>query len=125
MAMNNVTPSQEREISRSGELSFPEVPRYRCSEDFADRVARGILDIKYLDLSGRFKSCEDASHVRDVLMAEGDLEMFHLSSDSLWDFMDEKDREAYEFKFEEQKPDHVRRKKAARERVKKRRQRTH
>jgi len=64
-------------------------------------VARGVMPFRFLpyraDFQERFLGCSEAQHVNDVLLVEG----FYSGSGS----------------------DHAKRKKAARERVKKRRQR--
>ena len=100
MAINGVVPSRLRLVSANGEfLGFHKPSRYQCSEDFAQSVARGVLPLEYLDCSDRFRGCSETAHVRDVLLLEGF--------------------------YEEHGDDVDKRRKSARERVKKRRQRAH
>ena len=83
-----------------GEVAeFYDPPRYIQTEYFPELVARGKLDISYLQLKDRFSGCSEASHIRDVLLVEG----------------------FYARPVEAE--DYDKRRKAARERVKKRRQR--
>ena len=83
-----------------GEVAeFHDPPRYIQTEHLPELVARGKLDISYLELGDRFSGCREASHIRDVFLVEG----------------------FYARPVEAE--DYDKRRKAARERVKKRRQR--
>ena len=77
MAVNCVVPSRERVVDEAGvcvglvepgvyRVEGPEVPRL---------VARGVLPFPYLegrsDFATRFLGCQDADDVRDVLLVEG------------------------------------------------------
>ena len=83
-----------------GEVAeFYDPPRYIQTKHLPDLVARGKLDISYLELGDQFSGCSEASHIRDVLLVEG----FYARPVGAEDY--------------------DKRRKAARERVKKRRQR--
>lgn len=97
MAINGVVPARDRYLKDDVLVDYDPV-RYKCSEDFAQSVVRGVLPIEYLDRSDRFRACNEPSHVQDVLLVEG----FYPGGE-----------------------DNDRRRKSARERVKKRRQRAH
>ena len=125
------TPSQQRRVV--GEVAeFYDPPRYIQTEHLPDLVARGKLDIFYLQLKDRFSGCSEPSHIRDVLLVEG----FYARPDYDTEVLD-----AYAERVKASAPNpppllasyvkmvdywkvsHDKRRKAARERVKKRRQR--
>ena len=122
MPFNQVQPSEDRKYDNNGDfVEFYDPPRYR---DVDPRLfARGVMPMRFLT-GDRFKGCSTPKHVNDVLLAEGESEMRHLSNwIYLWDYMSPGERIAVEVKFDAWKPTHAKMKKAARERVKKRRQR--
>ena len=92
------TPSQQRRVVAEV-AEFYDPPRYVQTEHLPALVARGKLDIAYLQLKDRFSACSEASHIRDVLLVEG----FYARPPEAEDY--------------------DKRRKSARERVKKRRQR--
>ena len=100
MAFNGVVPSRHRILNDKDE--FVSFGGFMQTPAMPDLVARGVLPFEYLELGDRFKGCLEASHVRDVLMAEG---VYPRPSNEEW-------RVSYD-----------RRIRASRERVKKRRQR--
>lgn len=116
MATNCVVPSRVRNLNAKDEfVSFGE---YMQTEDMPELVARGVLPFGFLQLGDRFKGCTEASHIQDVLFTEG----FYARPDVYLDW----DNEVVEGKegfLAEWKVSYDRRRKAARERVKKRRQR--
>ena len=100
MASNCVAPSRERRWGDEGQfLGLTE--DYRQTADMPLLVARGVLSMRYLS-GERFRGCTEPLHVHDVLLSEGD---YARPVEANW-------RAGYD-----------RRAKAARERVRKRRQR--
>lgn len=77
MAINCVTPSQQRVVNAKGEFqSFYQPPRYRVDVPaLPGLVARGVMPFRFLvmraDFKTRFAGCADADAVRAVLSAEG------------------------------------------------------
>ena len=116
MAVNNVVPIRERILDRNDEVvGFSD--KFRQTPEMASLVARGVLPVEYLE-GEVYRGCTEATHVRDVLMAEG----YYARPAEILDWDDEV-VEGKEALLDEWKQRHDRRRKAARERVKKRRQR--
>ena len=123
MATNGVTPSQERIVDGDGKfIDFHKQPRFRQTEHFPGLVARGVLPFGYLELGERFSGCAEAPHVRDVLMSEGHYPRPELDRERLEGLLG-KDRASYIAQVDGWKASYDKRRKAARERVKKRRAR--
>ena len=72
MANNGVAPSQLRRLDKDDKfLGFYEPARYAQTDDMPELVARGVLPFQYLELGDRFRGCTEAAHIHDVLLAEG------------------------------------------------------
>lgn len=107
-------------MGKDGEfLGLYEPPQYREPDPFL--VARGVVPVEYLTAE-RFRGCTAPDHVRDVLLAEGDYPRPVPLQEDMED-KDEKWIEAYKERVKGWQKDYDKRRKAARERVRKRRQR--
>ena len=70
MAINGVVPSRHRLVDARDEvIGFGE---YVQTSAMPELVARGVLPFQYLELGERFRACTEAAHIHDVLLAGGD-----------------------------------------------------
>ena len=127
MAINCVAPSQKRKFDDKDEfVGFYKPPRYFQPHPL--QVSRGIVPFKYLELGDRFLGCRQPSDITDVLLVEGFWVRPCWESMGLyvvgWADMPEKEREGHRYKLEPWQSDYDKTRKAARERVKKRRARS-